>query len=325
MRTFRTDVSIRPAITRITLKTPILTAGSCFADAIGQRLLQFKFPALANPFGVTYNPLSIHKQLLRSIGNDRPEPHTFLKSQQVHLSYDFHSELSALTREELFHKIAHTTETTHHFLKTACWIMLTYGTAWVYERKDTRDVVANCHKVPQSEFSKRLLAESEIVSSFEKLAEELRALNPAARFILTVSPVRHLKDSLELNSVSKSILRTACHALSTRFAHVEYFPGYEIMLDDLRDYRFYKSDMIHPTEDAEEYIWDKFAEGYFDEKTKVFLASWSGILTALNHRPFYPASENHQKFLRDTLKKLELFKDTVNVDEEIAIVEKQLL
>jgi hypothetical protein len=325
MTSFRTDVSIARSAFPIGLKTPVLTVGSCFADAIGQRLYEFKFPTLANPFGVTYNPITIHQLLTRSISTERPEPHTFLENNEVFFNYDFHSEVSALTKEELFHKITGTLTAVHHFLKTCKWIMITYGTAWVYLRKETGEIVANCHKLPQSIFDKMLLTEDEIVSSFQKLAGALQTFNPSARIILTLSPVRHLKDTLELNSVSKATIRTACHAMVSKFKNTEYFPAYEIMLDDLRDYRFYRSDMLHPTRQAEDYIWDKFAEKYFDDETVTFLHEWKSIRAALNHKPFHPASSSHQQFLRQTLARVESFRNRVNVDEEVAVLEKQLL
>jgi len=325
MNTFRTDVSVGKSGVAITPKTAIFTAGSCFADTIGQQLYRFKFQTLPNPFGVTYNPVSIHKLFLKSIGNDRPEPENFLENQGIYLNFDFHSEISALTKEELFHKISQIGSTAHTFLKTARWIMITYGTSWVYEKKGSGEIVANCHKLPQAMFTKRLLAEDEIIGSFQHLKDALKKINPSVRIILTLSPVRHIKDTLELNSVSKAVLRSACHAIISDFQDVEYFPAYEIMLDDLRDYRFYKSDMLHPNDEAEEYIWNKFAERYFDNETRKFIGEWSSVRTALGHKPFHPGSAAHQQFLRQTLKKLESFKDRINVEEEIAMLEKQLL
>jgi hypothetical protein len=147
-----------------------------------------------------------------------------------------------------------------------------------------------------------------------------KAFNPEIKVILTVSPVRHLKDTLELNSVSKSVLRLACHTLSQQHADVAYFPSYEIMMDDLRDYRFYKADMIHPSDVAEEYIWQKFIDGYFDDDTKLFLSKWKEITLALKHRPFNRESASHQKFIAETIKRLEELKFLVDVDKEIALL-----
>ena len=257
MHKFRTVVSNSLSKHKLSLEDKILTMGSCFAHAIGVRLLTNKFQALANPLGVIYNPHSIHKALRNTIFNEPPPDHTFLQHHDVHLNYDFHSEFSSLKKDNLISHLTETIGSVHHFSNSTCWLMITYGTAWVYERTDTGEIVANCHKMPGKLFSKSLLTQQKITESFEEFYKDLKAFNPAIRIILTVSPVRHLKDTLELNSVSKSMLRITCHALSEMYDDVEYFPAYEIMMDDLRDYRFYKPDMIHPSEEAENYIWEK--------------------------------------------------------------------
>ncbi|HEY9005214.1 GSCFA domain-containing protein [Ohtaekwangia sp.] len=324
MNPFRTTLNAGVSTHTISLSDRIATLGSCFADAIGSRMSRSKMQTLANPFGVLYNPVSMHRALRYSIFNETVPDHTFLTHHDVFLNYDFHSEISALSKTVLQHQLINTIGATHHFLKDAQWLLLTYGTAWVYERADTGEIVANCHKQPASQFRKSLLSHNQIVASFEEMYTGLKALNPAIRIILTVSPVRHIKDTLELNSVSKSILRVACHTLQEAYLDVVYFPAYEIQLDDLRDYRFYKSDMLHPTEQAEDYIWEQFAARYFDVRLKDFIERWKGIQQALHHKPFHPASAAHQKFLRDTLQKLEELKSWVNVDEEIATLRSQL-
>jgi hypothetical protein len=209
-------------------------------------------------------------------------------------------------------------------VQKADWLIITYGTAWVYELLETKEVVANCHKMPQTLFAKSLMTQKKVLDSFETMYGLLKSFNPNIKIIVTVSPVRHLKDTLELNSVSKSVLRVACHTLTEQYHDVLYFPSYEIMMDDLRDYRFYKSDMIHPTKDAEEYIWEKFVERFFDDSLKSFLKKWGEIRTALAHKPFHPTSSSHQKFLHQTLKKLLELKALVNVDQEVAMLEEQL-
>jgi hypothetical protein len=325
MDTFRTDVSINPYSHRIGLKTPILTAGSCFADAIGSRLMKNKFFISVNPTGVIYNPQSIHKALTYGISaNELPE-HTYLQHQGIYLNYDFHSQFSALDMSALKRQLSDTVQSMHEFLKSASWLMITYGTAWIYDRNETNEIVANCHKVPSANFTKRLASQKEIIQSFEIFYAALNAFNPSIKIILTVSPVRHVKDTLELNSVSKAILRTVCYSLSTTFDNVDYFPAFEIMIDDLRDYRFYRSDMLHPTEDAENYIWEKFSQRYFDEGTRNFIKEWEQIRTALSHKAFHPSSAAHQQFLKATLKKLENLKGTVNVEHEIKLISQQLI
>ncbi|MBT1686372.1 GSCFA domain-containing protein [Dawidia soli] len=324
MNTFRTTLNAGVSTHTLALTSRILTLGSCFADSIGSRLAALKLATLANPFGTLYNPLSMHKALGYAALDAPIPPHTYLRHDDVHLNYDFHSELSALTHEALTHRLQQQVATVHTFLQHTDYLLLTYGTAWAYTRRDTGEVVANCHKQPAVRFDKTLLTADAIVASFGEVLTALRARYPALRVILTVSPVRHIKDTLVLNSVSKSVLRVACHTLQERFDYVEYFPAFEILLDDLRDYRFYKADMLHPTEEAEAYIWQQFKARYFDASLQSFADTWAGIQQALAHRPFHPASQAHQKFVRDTLRRLEELKPVVDVEQEIHTLKLQL-
>lgn len=324
MKEFRTEIKMTPSPEAVHIKTGILTQGSCFSDAIGHRLANYKLRTLVNPFGVIYNPESIHKVLQYGIFNEPVPEHTYLRNGEVFLNYDFHSEFSALKKEDIASRIVNTIGSTHYFLTDAGWLFLTYGTAWVYRRKDTGEIVANCHKLPSDMFTKSLMTADEVRSSFKTFYGQLKKINPAIKIILTVSPVRHLKDTLELNGVSKSVLRVACHQLATQFADVEYFPSYEMMLDDLRDYRFYKSDMLHPTEEAEDYIWEKFMERYFSPELKDFVKRWKVILSAIRHKPFHSETASHRQFLLDTLKKLDDLKTLVDVQQEITLVKQQL-
>jgi hypothetical protein len=324
MNTFRTTFSAQPAKHLIGLTDKIFTIGSCFSEAIGSQFIANKILAVINPFGILYNPHSIHK-VIHYITLDQPIPqNTYVQRDDVFLNYDFHSELSSLDLNDLQERLNGTVNAAHSFLKKTSWLIITYGTAWVYERTDTKDIVANCHKMPQILFTKTLLTQKKILESFDIMYRELKSFNPEINIILTVSPVRHLKDTLELNSVSKSVLRVACHTLTQQYRDVDYFPAYEILLDDLRDYRFYKSDMIHPSEVAEEYIWEKFGAKYFNDNLKAFLLRWKEIQSALAHKPFHPASSAHQHFLIETLKKLEELKKVVNVDEEMAVLNSQV-
>jgi hypothetical protein len=324
MEPFRTVLTPSSSNNSISLSDKVLTIGSCFSDTIGGRLKASKVHSLINPFGVIYNPYSIDKSLIYSTLPKLPQKNTYLQRDDLFLNYDFHSELCASDLNNLERTLKVITETTHSFLKNAKWLMITYGTAWVYERKDTVEIVANCHKAPQHMFTKSLLTQKKILESFEEMYKAVKATNPNIKFLLTVSPVRHIKDTLELNSVSKSVLRMACHTLTEIYPDVIYFPAYEIMVDDLRDYRFYKADMIHPSEVAEEYIWQKFKERYFDEQLTKFLNRWKEIQSALAHKPFHPSSPAHQKFVAETLKKLEELKSVVDVHQEIEALKAQI-
>lgn len=324
MKSFRTELSLKPSGLNFGLRDPILTIGSCFADQIGKQLNVNKFIVSANPLGIIYNPLSIHHVLHYAIKANTPEDKTYIQQGGIWNNYEFHSSFSATTKEEITGGIKQAIETTHEFLKKTKVLIITYGTAWAFERIDSGLLVANCHKVDPKNFNKILLPPTQIVASFQQLYEELKSLNSSLKIILTVSPVRHIKDTLELNQVSKSALRLACHSIQDKYADVEYFPAYEIMIEDLRDYRFYEPDMIHPSSEAIDYIWDKFHHHYFDDSTKDFIHQWKTVLADLKHRPFHPQADAHQEFLKATLKKLEALKSIVNVDEEITFVRSNL-
>ncbi len=319
---FRTEINCSPHAS-IELHHKIVTLGSCFADQFGQWLKANKFQVSVNPFGTTYNPISIHQLVLQSLEGALNES-LFVEREGLWYHYQYHSQWSATTREELTQTIQQQQNAIKELLKTTDVLILTYGTAWVYHLQQNDQLVSNCHKIPASQFTKQLLTEREIKESFDELYKKLKSINPSIRIILTVSPVRHIKDSLELNSVSKSILRLVCHQFGQLYASVEYFPAFEIMMDDLRDYRFYERDMIHPSAEAKDYINQKFSESYFSEDTRSFIKTWTGIQKALAHRPFQLNSPTHQKFLKDTLQKLESVRNLVSVNEEIQLIQSQL-
>ncbi len=324
MNTFRTELLLKPTLAPINLKSKMLTLGSCFSNSIGDQFYKNKFSCLTNPFGSVYNPLSIHKLLLMALENKEPEKDTYIINEGLWKNHDFHSNFSAQSKLEVEEKIKATLQTTHHFLKTTEYIIITYGTAFVYEKLDTHTLVANCHKQPSKNFTNRLLSLDEITNSFQQVYHAIKAINPAIKFIITASPVRHTKDTLELNSVSKSILRVASDQLKEQFG-VDYFPAYEIMMDDLRDYRFYEADMIHPNSQAIDYIWQKFSDQYFSKSTKDFIAQWKEIKAAMHHKAFNHTGESHQKFLHQTLSKLAALRTTVDVEQEIKEIEKLLV
>jgi GSCFA family len=317
---------LKPGVSKhtLTLTASMVTVGSCFAEAMGTRLAMHKIKTLNNPFGVIYNPYSIHKAIKYALFNEVIPELTFLESDGIELSYDFHSSIFGSDRASLRKTLTNIIGASHHFIKGAGTMILTYGTAWVYERKDGGEIVANCHKMPSDHFNRSLLTEQKITESFQELYTHLKSFNPRCAIILSVSPVRHMKETIEGNSVSKAVLRSACNRISSNYPDVDYFPAFEIMIDDLRDYRFYQRDMVHPTEEAEDYIWDIFIERYFDAATMEFFRQWDDIRAALNHRPFHPESASHQAFLKETIRKLEELRNRVNIDAEIALLTRQL-
>lgn len=321
---FRTEITIPPADFSISHHSKLLTVGSCFSDCMGLRFTDNKFNVLANPFGTVYNPLSIANLLNYSTRKLYPEAHTYVQSGEFWTNLDFHSTFSHSDRTIVEKNIRQTIDQTSEFLKKTNVLIVTLGTAFVYERVDNGYIVANCHKLPAHHFNKRLLTTQKCISGLEpalhKLINEIEGLH----VILTVSPVRHIKDTIERNSLSKSILRVVCDELASRHEQISYFLSYEIMMDDLRDYRFYKADMIHPTDVAEDYIWKKFANVYFDDETKGLIREWSKIRTAIEHRPFNPASSSHQQFVSQTIDRIRQLEKYIDVEKELEYMTKQL-
>ncbi len=322
---FSTPVHIAPSPHKIFLRAKILSIGSCFAQVIGQQLQENKFDTFINPFGTLYNPAALFRMLHQSINQMLPSEETYLVREGMHYNYKFHSDFSAPHRKDLEAQIEQAITSTHQFLEMADWLLITLGTAFSYEKVDTQLLVSNCHKMPASHFHKRMLEVEEISLRFDQLLRAMDAFNPRLRYIFTVSPVRHIRDTLQQNSVSKASLRVAVDLIQQKHADkVFYFPSYEIMMDELRDYRFYKADMIHPSEVAEHYIWEKFASTYLDKEALQFIANWEKLKKAIQHKPFHPESSHHQNFLKKTITQLQQLSNKVDVSQEISYLEKQL-
>ena len=324
MSEFRTLLAHSQSTYPLGLEDQFLTIGSCFADNLGQLLQQHKFNVLVNPFGTYYNPISIHKVLKYAIKNELPPSATFGELNGTYFNYDFHSSFSNLNQTNLERNISSSVAKTHEFIKSTSVLLITYGTSFVYERIDNDEIVSNCHKIPAKHFNKKLLSQKKILESFKELFDLLTGLNPDMKIILTLSPVRHLKDTLELNAVSRSVLRLSCHTLSEMYPQVDYFPAYEIVLDDLRDYRFYDRDLLHPSPAAIEYIWRFFGKKYFSKETLMFVEEWDEVMKALAHRPYQPNSAEHQKFLRNLISKLEGLNQKINVSKELSEIKTRL-
>lgn len=323
MDQFRTAIRLQPGVP-ITHQSKLFTTGSCFADLLGSKLNESRFRATINPFGVSYNPLSIHKQLQAALRKQRPAPELYVQSEGAFRHHDYHSHLRAKTLNSLASLLQERIAEAGSELRNTDILIITYGTSWVYRHKTSTEVVNNCHKVPAREFDKSLLDPADIVRSFGSLYAELKGHSPGARVILTVSPVRHLRDNLVLNQLSKAGLIIACHKIMQQFKDVEYFPAYEIMMDDLRDYRFYDRDMIHPSAVAVDYIWEKFREKYFRPETMAVTDRCHELTRALAHRPFDAASNEYRNFLLRTLDLAKEIADQANVKADIDELESRL-
>lgn len=282
----------------------LLTVGSCFAGVLGTHLRAARLPVLDNPFGTVLNPIAACRLLAIAAGYDEYDlVERAVERDGRWYSFDAPSALHGATTEELREVIDAKLTEVREFVRTADALVLTMGTAWTW-RLDG-EVVANCHKQPGGLFQKMLLSVQQIVTGFAEMHSWLLRLNPRLRVVLTVSPVRHRKETLEGSSVSKATLRLACHHLAELVRDVAYFPAYELLLDDLRDYRFFAPDMLHPSALAEEYIVGKFAGAWLDERFAAAQTAWEEIDRALAHRSANPAGEAHQKFLLATLDKLD--------------------
>ncbi len=302
---FRTEINISPSLQKITYNNKSLFIGSCFTENIGNQMQKLKFPSMVNPFGILYNPLSINTCLQRLIAAkpyNSDELHHF--NEQWH-SWAHHGHFSHKNQNTCLQNINQELKTASIFLKQADFLLLTLGTAFVYQWKESGEIVANCHKIPQKQFDHYRISVKDIVEVLSPTLKQIQQLNPKLQIIFTLSPIRHWKNGAIDNQLSKATLLVAIHELKAKLKKVNYFPAYEIMMDDLRDYRFYESDMLHPTSTAIDYIWGKFQEAYFDQQTGKLKERIEKILNAKNHRPRNPNSEAHQRFLQQQLKYIE--------------------
>ncbi len=293
---FRTEIDVPAFGQKIDHSQHGFSIGSCFAESIAGKLRQYKFPLAGNPFGVLYNPFSI-AGALESLAEGRMWTEDDLSENGgLWFSWDHHGRFSAATSVGALAEINKAASEGAEALAKAGYIVITFGTAWVFEL-DGR-VVANCHKQPAQVFTRRRLTVDEIVSRFSALME---GPLKGKQVIFTVSPVRHLKDGFEENSLSKAVLRCAVGELVEKYPGAHYFPAYEILNDDLRDYRFYADDLVHPSDAAVEYIWEKFSGAAFGEKTLALLPQIENAVRAAAHRPFNIDTKAHAAFRRTML------------------------
>lgn len=279
----------------------MLLMGSCFSDNIGAKLRDAMVDVLVNPFGTIFNPLSIAGAVDKIIDNATIAGAELFMSGGVWNSYDFHSRFSMASKDAALHRMNASIGEAHEHLKVCNTLVLTLGTAVVYRRRDTGEVVTNCHKVPQQEFTRRLASVEEITESLMRAVERLHEFNPALRILFTVSPIRHIADGLEMNSLSKAVLRVVVNNVVRQFkGFVEYFPAFEIVIDDLRDYRFYGADMVHPSDVAIEYIWQTFQATYFDDRSTQAIARCERVSKRLKHRPMSNNPDVVARFNADT-------------------------
>lgn len=301
MDKFRTEVWPQPSDFPIEHSQSIVMVGSCFVESMGSRLQDAKFPVNLNPFGILFNPFSIVNALSR-IGSKRHyASEDLVQAGEQWASLDHHGSFSGPDAEEVLSNINESIDQAHDALKAARWLFITTGSAWVYHHTERNQTVGNCHKLPNTEFEKRLLSHQDVHLTLRHIPQLFQQLNPDLQIVFTVSPVRHWKDGAIENQRSKALLLAGTHAVVEEFDNCHYFPAYELMMDDLRDYRFYKSDMLHPTDQALDYVWQKFSDCYFSDVTKAVIDDLKPVMQAVKHRPADPESNSFQRFVKKQL------------------------
>jgi hypothetical protein len=308
---FTTGINIEPSSEKITYNDPVLFIGSCFAASIGSYLAEGKMPVLINPSGTVYNPSSVIRTLSTIIPGKQFELNDLYNHNGTWLSFSHHTDYSSDDPSQLLAKINNNSALASQFLKKARFLFITFGTARVFRLKQTGGIVSNCHKLPADFFERELLTVDEIVHEWNGQLDILKELYPELKVIFTVSPVRHWKDGAHGNQVSKSVLFLAIEQLQKHITSPGYFPAYEIIIDELRDYRFYEEDMLHPSKSAINYIRESFSACYMDEKTMKVWKEASKITKATKHR-----------FINDNSREVKIFAE--NMLFQISEIEKKV-
>ena len=317
---FHLNFNPEKSLEKINHTQEVLFIGSCFSEHISKKLVDLKFEIDSNPFGIVFNPKSIYLTLQNCIQNTEINDLHYIERDQNWFCLDAHSSLNSSKKNELQSTLLDARTNWRKKINTANWLVITFGSANCYEFIKTQTIVSNCHKLPANQFIKKMISTQDIVSDYNILINELKLINPNLKIIFTVSPVKHLRDGVIENSLSKSILIQAAHQLISKHANCFYFPAYELITDDLRDYRFYESDMAHPTTQAINYVFDKFVEVYFNDETKYINKQLVEINTAYKHRAFNAESASHIKFKDGMLLKcIELTKEFPFIDLSIEI------
>lgn len=300
---------------QIDYNSKVVLLGSCFAENIAQKFSYYKFQYTVNPLGILFHPLAIETLIKKALTDQVfTDKDVVFNNEQFHC-FNAHSAISNTSKEDLLASLNDKVVEARLQLKDATHIVITLGTAWVYRFLETQQIVANCHKISQKNFKKELLSPAQIEKSLQSLVSLINLVNPKAQFIFTVSPVRHIKDGFIENTRSKSHLITAIHEFlsknqETKKHSLSYFPSYEIMMDELRDYRFYNADMLHPSPLAVDYIWQKFLNVWITSEAKPIMEEVEAIQKGLSHRPLNESSEAHQQFLLQLKKRVESLKKT---------------
>lgn len=301
--------------------------GSCFVEQIAQRLLQRKFSGVYNPLGLAFNPYSVALGLQRAMGPKSYQAEDLFEHQGLWHSFDHHGSFSAPSMEATLANIYQAQQAAHEQFQKTTVILLTLGTASIWEHQVEKRIVANCHKLPGQAFQRRRMSESEVVEVLSAALQACFQQRSAAKVILTVSPVRYLREGIVENTRSKATLLLACEELCRHFEQVHYFPAYELIMDDLRDYRFYAEDLAHPNAQATDYVWAYFKNAFFDPLTQAQMLELEKLYQAQLHRPIHPDSVSHQTFLQQQLVYISSLEDkypSLDFSNEKSIFQQQL-
>jgi hypothetical protein len=324
---FRTEISLPSYPFHISFEESILSAGSCFAVNIAEELKKRFFNVMFNPFGTLYNTASVLNMFELAKSKSQLQKEDLIFHNGEWHSFYHNSEFSHFHPEIALEKINFSIIKLNEFLQKNDVVILTYGTSYVYIHKARNLIVSNCHKIPQEDFSRKLLSTEENFYYMQKTIEIIKSFNPKVKIIISVSPVRHLKDGLHANQISKAHLLLAVEKATKEIENCFYFPSYEIVLDDLRDYRFFSSDLAHPNEFAIAYIWEKFAQAFFESKTLEYIKEAEKVRSALEHRPINLDSPSYKNFLNGLARQIEKIKikyPAVNFDEAERILREKL-
>ncbi|HEX8333529.1 MAG TPA: GSCFA domain-containing protein [Segetibacter sp.] len=324
---FILDIDIKPPDVKISYRDKIMVVGSCFTEHIGGRLDELKFNVLQNPNGIVFDPLSVSSSLISYIQNKQYTGDDLVYMKEVWQSWQHHSRFSGLVKEDVLQNINASQQAAHAFLKASNWLIITLGSSFSYQLTHTNEPVANCHRAPSQTFNKKLVAIDDIVSSYGYLLNELQKFNSSLKVIFTISPVRHIRDGVVENNRSKARLIEAVHSLVEIYEQAFYFPAYELVIDVLRDYRFYDIDLVHPNYAATEYVFEKFASAFIDEESQSLMGEVKKIVTAFKHKPLQPSSEAHKKFKEKNIEQVLLLKQKhpyLNLDKEIKFFKEEV-
>ncbi len=310
MITFRSEIFPENFNTKISYSDSIFSLGSCFAENIGLKMTELKFSILINPFGIIYNPASIASSIDSIIQNKKFNEQDLYFINDKYISFNHHGRFSAEIKTEILNNINEQVLQANEYLKKSRFLFITFGTSWVFKLKTTNKIVANCHKLPSSEFEHYSLSVANIIDLYTPILKKIQQLNNHINIIFTVSPVRHWKNGAVQNQYSKSVLIVAIHDLLRQFKFCSYFPSYEIMMDDLRDYRFYGEDLFHPNQTGIDYIWNKFKKCYLSDESEAISIKIEKLNKSMQHRVFYPKSPSYKKFIESNLSAIKELKIT---------------